>query len=102
MRGKPIHYITEILATHLGESWTRHLCLGLTIVLKINKECARGTHDFLVRTQNCIVQESLSLISQLKVFIRLRSEFHRIYYKGPSFIQILRYFQTTCTNTPDL
>ena len=76
MRGKPIHYITEILATHLGESWTRHLCLGLTIVLKINKECARGTHDFLVRTQNCIVQESLSLISQLKVFIRLRSEFH--------------------------
>jgi hypothetical protein len=22
---------SEILATHLGESWTHHLCLGLTI-----------------------------------------------------------------------
>jgi uncharacterized integral membrane protein len=26
--------IAEILVTHLGESWTRHLCLGLTILKK--------------------------------------------------------------------
>jgi len=40
--------------THLDESRTHHICLGLTIVYK---QYTSGTHDFLVRThQNFILQ----------------------------------------------
>ena len=51
----PLITQSEILATRLGESWTRQLCLALTI--KNNKECTSGTHDLLIGThQNFILQ----------------------------------------------
>ena len=52
----------NVLATHLVESWTDHLCLGAVIFYtqkNNNKECTRaqGTHDILVWTRhNFILQ----------------------------------------------
>ena len=49
--------VSEIHETRQGESWTHHLCLGLTIFLlqKNNKECTSGTPDILVVTSQQVI-----------------------------------------------
>ena len=60
------HYVTEIhvLVTRLSQSWTRHLCLGLTILFtnKITKKTLVGLGTFFSYKDLCVTVYLLKII----------------------------------------
>ena len=62
---------TQIFVTHLGEFWTRHICLGFTIFCtKNNKECTTGLYT-ATKTLAFVSKNSV-LIARSQVYIYLK------------------------------